>query len=65
MKKAADRQEQYTRRNCLLIHHIEEKDDENTNDTVLEVMKDDLGVDISIDDLDRSHLLGGGQAGGQ
>ena len=56
--KTADKQEQYSRRNCLLIHGIEEKQDESTDDTVIKVFKDNLGVDVNINEIDRSHRLG-------
>ena len=58
LKKAADSQEQYTSRNCLLVHGIEEKNNENTDDTVITFIKDNLGTDINLDDLDGSHRLG-------
>ena len=58
LEKKVDRQEQYSRRNCILIHGIEEKNDENTDNVVVEMINDNLGVNITENDLDRSHRLG-------
>ena len=33
--RALDRQEQYSRRNCLLIHGIDEENQENTDEVVI------------------------------
>ena len=35
LESLVDRQEQYSRRNCLLVHGIEETNDENKDDLVL------------------------------
>lgn len=53
-----DRQEQYSRRNCLLIHNVTEEKDENTDNTVLKIIQDKVEEPISIEDLDRTHRLG-------
>ena len=37
--RALDRQEQYSRRNCLLIHGIDEENQENTDAVVINVLK--------------------------
>ena len=52
--------EQYSRRNCLLIHGLEEEDNENTTKKVLKVFKNKLGLstDLSESDITRSHRLG-------
>ena len=41
-----DRQEQYSRRNCLLIHGIKEERNENTDDIVVKFIQDDLQEEI-------------------
>ena len=46
-----DRQEQYSRRNCILIHGIAENKEENTNIDILDVKIDEI-------DIDRSHRIG-------
>lgn len=58
-----DNLEQYSRRNCLLIHGVKEKKDENTNHQSLKVFRDNLKLDIQSSDLDRSHRIGKHQPG--
>ena len=50
--------EQYSRRNCLLVHGIPESSQEDTNAVIRELAKDKLEQDISPLDIDRSHRLG-------
>ncbi|KAH3785307.1 hypothetical protein DPMN_163392 [Dreissena polymorpha] len=50
----ADRAEQYSRRNCLSITGIPEARDEDT-DNIIVTMAKDLGAELSIDDIGRSH----------
>ena len=50
--------EQYSRRNCLLLHGVNESNDENTNEIIIKKFSEELGVEIKEDDLDRSHRLG-------
>ena len=38
--RALDHQEQYFRRNCLLIHGIDEENQENTDEVVINVLKE-------------------------
>ena len=58
MEKSIDAQQQYSRRNCLLLHGIEETKGEDTDDLVLEVLNDDMVLNISKTVLDRSHRIG-------
>ena len=37
LEKEIDKHEQYSRRNCLLVHRIVETDDEVTDDLVIEM----------------------------
>ena len=50
--------EQYSRRNCLVLHGANESNDENTNEIIIKTFSEELGVEIKEDDLDRSHRLG-------
>ena len=36
-------QEQYSRRNCLLVHRVEEKNNEDTDKEITNIVKNDLG----------------------
>ena len=56
--RALDRQEQYSRRNCLLIHGIDEENQENTDEVVINVLKKEMDEEITHLDIDRSHCLG-------
>ena len=56
--RALDRQEQYSRRNCLLIHGIDEENQENTDEVVINVLKKEMDEEITHLDIDRSHRLG-------
>ena len=52
------RQEQYSSRNCILIHGLKEEQNESTDDRVLELFREELHEDISLVDLDRTHRIG-------
>lgn len=53
-----DQQEQYSRRNCLLIHNLSEEKNEDTDKKVIEVIREKVGEAIEMEDLDRTHRLG-------
>ena len=46
--------EQYSRRNCILLHGIPKQDDENTDDLVLRFILDQLHVDLDDFEIDRT-----------
>lgn len=56
--KCNDDLEQYTRRNSIRVFGIKEVKGEDTDDQVIRVFKDKLGVDVSKGDIDRSHRVG-------
>ena len=49
---------QYSRRTNLLFHGIEEGDRESTDDKIMEVINTKLGLNLTLDDVGRSHRLG-------
>ena len=53
-----DQQEQYSRRNCLLFFGHDESADENTDDVILQLAKEKLQVDLTRNDIERSHRTG-------
>ena len=57
LEKKMDRQEQYSRRNFILIHGLKEEHSESTDDRVLELFREELNEDILVD-LDRTHRIG-------
>ena len=57
LRDDSDAQEQYSRRNCLLVHGIPE-DQTDTSDAVLSLCNSQLGLDLDRSQIDRSHRLG-------
>ena len=53
-----DKNQQYSRRNCLLIHGVKENNGENTDTVVMNVIKEHLDVDLNEISIDRSHRIG-------
>ena len=58
LEESIDAQQQYTQRNCLLLHGIEETKGKDTDIIVPEILNDDMGLNISQTALDRSHRIG-------
>ena len=44
LEKKSDDSEMYSRRNCLLVHGVEEQEQENTDNIVLNVIKEHLDI---------------------
>ena len=53
-----ERQEQYSRENCILIHGLKEEMDKSTGDRVLKLFRDELNEEVLLADLDRTHRIG-------
>ena len=53
-----DCQKQYSRRDFLLVHGVEKKNNEDIDQEIINIVKNDLGEEITIHDIDRTHLLG-------
>ena len=53
-----DRQEQYSRRICLLIRGFTERNQENTDDLALEIFRGKLDIELTQRDLDQTHRIG-------
>ena len=58
MDAVLDRQEQYSRRNCLLINGVDEVEGEDTDELSLQVIEKHMNQNIKLEDNDRSHILG-------
>ena len=54
LEESFENQAQYSRRNCLLIHGIVKKLNENTDETAIQIFKDYLGVNVTKSCIDRS-----------
>ena len=57
MDMSLDHHEQYSRRNCLLIHDVKENEKENTDEVVIEFFEKEMKEKLSANDIDRSHRL--------
>ncbi|KAK7881388.1 hypothetical protein WMY93_029797 [Mugilogobius chulae] len=58
MEDTLDGQEQYSRRNCLVLFGVPENDQENVIDVVMRTFKNNLKVVVQPGDIDRTHRLG-------
>ena len=63
LENQLDRQEQYLRRNCILIHGITETQDENTDDISLRTINEHLELELTEKELDRTHRIGNPKSG--
>ena len=62
---AMDRQEQYSRRNFLLIHGIPKNKNKNTNVLAMEVVETKMDIKITDNDIDRTHRIGKTKSNGK
>ncbi|XP_071954159.1 uncharacterized protein [Antedon mediterranea] len=53
-----DELEQYSRRNCLLLHGVPESFKENTDTLALDVITTKISEGVELCDIDRTHRLG-------
>ena len=58
LKESIDQQEQYSHRNCLLIHDVEENSNEDTDKLVLNIINNDLEINLMEVAIDRTHRIG-------
>ena len=58
LERIVDRQEQYSRCNCLLLHGIAKGKRENTDELVLENLNEKMHIDLTPSDLDGTHRIG-------
>ena len=65
LEKKAEDQEQYSRRNCLLIHGLTETKTEDTDEMVLDIINNKLNIEISQISIYRGHRLGKRKGPGQ
>ena len=58
LENKTDRQEQYFRQNCILIHGIADNKEENTGQQAIAFINENLDIKIDETDIDRSHRIG-------
>ena len=52
-----ERQEQYSRKNYILIHGVKENQNKDTNEVVMNKIKSEMNLEISRGDIDRIHRI--------
>ena len=57
LEKKMERQEQYSRRNCILTHGLKEEKNESTDNRLLKLFREELHEDVLLVDLDRTHRI--------
>ena len=58
LSEMIDDQEQYSRRNCLPLHGVDEEDVEDTDQKIIEVIAEEMDIQLVEEDLDRTHRIG-------
>ena len=58
LSEAVEKQQQYSRRNCLLLHGITEKKQQNPGLLRIKAINKHLDLDINDRDIDRTHRTG-------
>ena len=57
LKESLDRQQQYSRRNCILIHGKSDQKGEDVDEQALKMIGEELGEAVEKSDLDRTHRI--------
>ena len=65
LKGFLNRQEQYSRNNCLRIHGFPQSKNENADELVIDTIKEKMGEEIEKNEIDRSHRLRARKNNGQ
>ena len=55
---SVDELEQYSCRDCLLLHGVRELEGENTNNIIMKTVKEEMDIGILEEDLDQTHRVG-------
>ena len=58
LKPDFENQEQYYRRNCLLVHSIPEEQEKSNDSIVLNAINKHLEKEVTEDDIERTHRVG-------
>ena len=58
LSSLVDRQEQFSRRNCILIHGVKENQNEDTDEVVANKLKSEMDLEISPGDIDGTQRIG-------
>lgn len=58
LKTKLDEGEQYSRRNCLRVHGVKLENGQSSDSKIIAIANNDLGVNLALTDIDRSHPIG-------
>ena len=58
LEKLQDKQEQYSKRNCLLMHGNGEGKEEITDAVIISTLNEKLDLDITLRDIERTYRIG-------
>ena len=58
LSSLVDKQEQYSRRNCILIHGVKKNQNEDTDEVVVNKLKSEMNIEIFSGNIDRTHRIG-------
>ena len=58
LKSDVENQEEYSRRNCLVVHGIPEEQGEGTDSIVLNAINEHLEEELTEDDIEHTHRIG-------
>ena len=65
LENQLDQQEEYSPRNCILIHSITETQGENTYDISLPTTNEHLEIELTEKELDHTHRIGNPKSGNE
>ena len=54
LEQLQDQQEQYSRRNCLLVHQIAEEKEEVTDEVIINTLNEKLDLQITLQDRENA-----------
>ena len=54
LEQLQDQQEQYSRRNCLLVHKIAEEKEEVTDEVIINTLNEKLDLQITLQDRENA-----------
>ena len=57
LESKIDRQEQYSRRNCILLHGIAENKEEKKDQQAIDFINDNLDIKVDEIDIGKSHRI--------
>ena len=63
LENQLDHQEQYSCKNCILIHDITETQNKNTDDISLRTINEHLELELTEKELDRTHRISNPKSG--